>query len=62
MTGNGDFGDGAYSATRTTATDTNTTSYSYLWIVLAIAAVIVVGAIWYYATRTTNGDNNHNDR
>lgn len=47
--------DGAYSAARTTATDTVTTN-SYVWIILAIAAVVVIGAIWYYAVRSTNND------
>ena len=51
---------GDYSATRTTATDTITTN-SYVWIILAIAAIVVIGAIWYYAVRSTN-DNHYDDK
>lgn len=47
-----------YTATRTTAADatTNNTMNSTLWtwIALAIAAVVIVGLVWYYATQ-------HND-
>ena len=44
----------------TTATDTITTN-SYVWIILAIAAIVVIGAIWYYAVRSTN-DNHYDDK
>ena len=47
-----------YTATRTTASDTTTNntmnSTLWTWIALAIAAVVIVGLVWYYATQ-------HND-
>lgn len=57
-----DYVNGSYSAARTTATDTNTNPTSYLWIVLAIAALVVIGAIWYYATRVTNDNDNYHNK
>ena len=44
-----------YTATRTTtagATNLNTMNFSvWTWIILAVAAVIIVSLVWYYASQ-----------
>lgn len=49
-----------YTATRTTATGAtnNTTMNSSLWtwIILAIAAVVIVGLVWYYAAQRNDNE------
>lgn len=45
-----------YTTTRTaTGTTSNTMNSSlWTWIILAVAAVIIVGLVWYYAAQTEN--------
>lgn len=57
-----------YNTTRTTTTRTanNNTflgmnSTTWTWFVLAIAAIAIVGLVWYYAMQNKNEYNNHND-
>ena len=50
---------GNYNTTRTTteatATGFNTMSTTtWMWIILAVAAIIIVAAIWYYATQNND--------
>lgn len=50
-----------YSTTRTTTEGTQTTSgtmstTTWMWIIFAVAAVIIVAAIWYYAMQGSNKD------
>lgn len=51
-------GNDNYTATRTTATDatnTNTMNSSlWTWIILAVAGIVIVGLVWYYATQNVN--------
>ncbi len=46
-----------YTATRTTADavgDTVNTTTTWVWIILAVASVVIVGLVWYYATQNNN--------
>ena len=49
-----------YTATRTTtagATNLNTMNSSiWTWIILAVAAVIIVSLVWYYASQHNNNE------
>lgn len=53
-----DTGDNAYTTTRSVAEDVtngnNMTASTWTWIAVAIAAVVIVGLVWYYASQ-----NNH---
>lgn len=42
-----------YVATRTTAdaTTTNNTSTLWIWLIVAIAAIVIIGLVWYYGTQ-----------
>lgn len=42
-----------YVATRTTAdaTTTNDTSTLWIWLIVAIAAIVIIGLVWYYGTQ-----------
>ena len=42
-----------YMATRTTAdaTTTNDTSTLWIWLIVAIAAIVIIGLVWYYGTQ-----------
>ena len=66
--------DGAHDMTRTdnndgyTATRTNDngtimgmSGTTWTWLVLAIAALAIVGLVWYYAMQNKNEYNHHND-
>ena len=51
---------GDYTATRTTAdattnatTSTNASSL-WIWLIIAIAAIVIVGLVWYYGTQNSN--------
>jgi len=58
MTDNNVFTEG-YDAVRTTASDMTTGNMStttWIWIILAVAAVIIVAMIWYYAVQDTRRD------
>lgn len=64
---NGSLENGGYTATRTAtprATSDNNAmginSNIWTWIILGIAAVLIVGLVWYYAKQNSNGYNNHN--
>ena len=48
-----------YTATRTTANGTNNNNASTLWVWLtvAIAAIVIIGLVWYYGTQNRP----HND-
>ena len=63
-----DNGNDGYDATRTaTARTANDNTFlgmnstTWTWFVLAIAAIAIVGLVWYYAMQTKNEYNNHND-
>ena len=49
----GDAADGAYTAERTSADDMATGNTSnattWLWISVAVAGIVIVGVVWYYA-------------
>ncbi len=48
-----------YSATRTATNGiTNNTSTMWVWVIVAIAAIVIIGLVWYYGA--TN-NNHHND-
>ncbi len=48
-----------YSATRTATNGiTNNTSTMWVWVIVAIAAIVIIGLVWYYGS--TN-NNHHND-
>ena len=53
----GGYDNGNYNATRTTAEQTlntgvNTiTATTWMWIILVVAMVMIIAAIWYYATQ-----------
>ena len=48
-----------YSATRTATNDIiNNTSTMWVWVIVAIAAIVIIGLVWYYGS--TN-NNHHND-
>lgn len=56
--------DGRYDATRTATTTNNGTvlgmnSSLWTWLVLAIAGILIVGLVWYYAVQNKNEYNNH---
>ena len=44
----------AYTATRTAADDATTgnamNSTTWVWVILAIAAIVIIGSVWYYAS------------
>jgi len=50
-----DSGDNDYTATRTSAEDVsvinNTAATTWTWIAVAIAALVIVGLVWYYASQ-----------
>lgn len=49
-----------YTATRTATTETTTNGMNstlWTWVILAVAAVVIIGLIWYYASQ-----NNHVDK
>ena len=50
---------GDYAATRTTAngTNNNNTSTLWVWLIVAIAAIVIIGLVWYYGTQNRP----HND-
>lgn len=55
-----------YTAGRTATTGTAGTntflgmnSTAWTWVVLAIAAVAIIGLVWYYSTKTTNSRSYH---
>lgn len=52
---------GTYGVTRTTAdmttTNDNTAASVWTWVTVAIAAVVIVGLVWYYASQHNNNDN-----
>lgn len=69
MTNDGNNNGVGYNATRTTArTTTGTTNGTFLgmsantwtWFVLAIAAIAIVGLVWYYAMQNKTEYNNNN--
>ena len=49
-----DAGDDDYTATRTATEDAttinNTAATTWTWIIIAIAAIVIVGLVWYYAS------------
>lgn len=50
----------AYTTTRTATTGTTTNGMNstlWTWVILAVAAVVIIGLIWYYASQ-----NNHVDK
>ena len=50
-----DSGDNDYTATRTSAEDVsvinNTAATTWTWIAVAIAAIVIVGLVWYYSAQ-----------
>lgn len=50
-----------YTATRTTAGGamTDNTSTMWVWLVVAIAAIVIIGLVWYYGTQ--NNTIHHDD-
>lgn len=59
-TRNADTNTAAYTATRTTAdamTDNNTSTL-WIWLIVAIAAIVIVGLVWYYGSQ----NNIHHDK
>ena len=51
---------GDYTTTRTTAdaaTPTDNTSTLWIWLIVAIAAIVIIGLVWYYGTQNRT----HND-
>lgn len=62
---NGSLENGGYAATRTATprTTANTNSgigtNAWTWIILAIAAILIVGLVWYYAKQNKNEYNNN---
>lgn len=58
--GNAVFNDNAdYTTTRTATTmnNTNNMSNTWTWVILAVAAVVIVGLIWYYIAQNNHTDN-----
>ena len=51
-------GDNDYTATRTATEDisviNNTAATTWTWIAVAIAAIVIVGLVWYYASERTH--------
>ncbi len=63
---NGSLENGGYSATRTATpratADNNATGIgtnAWTWIILAIAAILIVGLVWYYAKQNKNQYNDN---
>lgn len=57
---NYDNGNG-YNAVRTSVDDvargtTNMSTTTWIWIILAVAAIIIVAMVWYYAVQDNNRD------
>lgn len=54
----GDTFDNDYTTTRTTAEDVsvinNTAATTWTWIAVVIAAIVIVGLVWYYSTEHAN--------
>ena len=55
-----------YTATRTVDDGAsmglaNTATTTWVWIIMAIAAVVIVALIWYYAATINNGTDRHDD-
>lgn len=52
-----------YDATRTSAEGTfmGMTSTTWSWLILGIAAIAIIGLVWYYSVQLNNGKNNHYD-
>lgn len=58
--GNAVFSDNAdYTTTRTATAMNNTNNMSniWTWVILAVAAVVIVGLIWYYIAQNNHTDN-----
>ena len=58
--GNAVFNDNADYTTARTATamnNTNNMSNIWTWVILAVAAVVIVGLIWYYLAQNNHTDN-----
>ena len=52
-------GDG-YTATRTGSVEgAVNTNNAFVWTILAVAAAIIIALVWYYATQTSDTNNNH---
>lgn len=45
-----------YTATRTAQNTDGMMSNTWMWIIIAIAAVVIIGAIWFYATQSNDRD------
>lgn len=57
-TGNNAFTNG-YNAVRTSVDDVatgNMSTTTWIWIILAVAAIIIVAMVWYYAVQDNNRD------
>lgn len=55
---------GNYNTTRTAVNDgyfagTGMDTTTWLWMILAIAAIIIIAAVWYYAMQGVHDDNEH---
>lgn len=57
-----------YVATRTTGDSSGTNNSmninnptTWVWVIVAIAGVVIVGMVWYYATQNTTTNNRHDD-
>lgn len=52
---------GDYTATRTTADlgATNNTSTLWIWLIVAVAAIVIIGLVWYYGAQ--NNINHHDE-
>ncbi len=52
---------GDYTASRTTAdlTNTNNTSTLWIWLIVAVAAIVIIGLVWYYGAQ--NNINHHDE-
>ena len=50
-----DAGDDAYTTTRAVADDATTrnamNSTTWVWVILAIAAIVIIGSVWFYASQ-----------
>ena len=62
MTNNTDNNDD-YNATRTSAEGTfmGMTSNTWSWLILGIAAIAIIGLVWYYSVQLNNGRRNNDD-
>ncbi len=58
--GNAVFNDNTdYTATRTATTGTTTNGMNstlWTWVILAVAAVVIIGLVWYYASQDNHVD------